>query len=144
MGWVGRVELSVGVFCNACTRDETEGFTKSVGTLSPEQDRGYAQPGCLGHEGKAVLRWHRDQGVGRGLLCPSETMQRGPSQVSTDCFNASSWIKLKFDLNSLHFIGVSPTSFARSPRMQGCPFKASPASASTPRAQTALSRCSNI
>ncbi len=42
------------------------------------------------------------------------------------------------------FEGVSLTSCARYPRTQGCPSKASPASASTPRGQTAWSRCSSI
>lgn len=56
-------------------------ITKSVGTLSTEQDSGYAQPGRVGHEGEAVLRRYRNQGVGCGLLCPSETVQRGPAQV---------------------------------------------------------------
>lgn len=61
---------------------EVEGFTKSSGTLSAEQNGGHAQSGCVGHEGEAVLRRHRDQGVGRGLLRPSEAVPRRPAQVS--------------------------------------------------------------
>lgn len=37
---------------------EHMGFTKSIGTLSTEQNCGYAQPGRVGHEGQAVLRRH--------------------------------------------------------------------------------------
>lgn len=58
------------------------GLTKSVGSLSAEQNSGDAQPGRLGHEREAVLRWHRDQGLGCGLLCSTETMSRGSTQVS--------------------------------------------------------------
>ncbi len=72
---------SVGYWVECVSRDQNEGFTKSVGTLSPEQDGGHTQPGGLGHEGKAVLCGYRDQSVGRGLLRPSETMQRGFAQV---------------------------------------------------------------
>lgn len=39
--------------------------------------------------------------------------------------------------------GVSQTSCARSPRTPGCQSRASPASASTPRVQTAWSPCSD-
>lgn len=60
------------------------GLTKRVGTLSAEQNRGHAQPGRVGHEGEAVLRRHRDQGVGRGLLRSAETVSRGPAQVSQE------------------------------------------------------------
>lgn len=40
-------------------------------------------------------------------------------------------------------VGASLTSFERSPRTLGCPFKASRASANTPREPTAWSLCSN-
>ena len=39
--------------------------------------------------------------------------------------------------------GASRTSWGRSPRTQGCPFRASPASVNTPRGRTAWSPCSN-
>ncbi len=51
---------SVVYWLECVSRDENEGFTKSVGTLSPEQDGGHTQPGCLGHERKAVLCGYRD------------------------------------------------------------------------------------
>lgn len=51
---------SVGYWLECISRDQNEGFTKSVGTLSPEQDGGHTQPGCLGHERKAVLCGYRD------------------------------------------------------------------------------------
>lgn len=57
-------------------------LTKRVGTLSAEQNRGHAQPGRVGHEREAVLCRHRDQGLGCGLFRPTETMSRGPAQVS--------------------------------------------------------------
>lgn len=60
----------------------TGGLTKRVGTLSAEQNRGHAQPGRVGHAREAVLRRHRDQGLGCGLLRPTETVSRGPAQVS--------------------------------------------------------------
>lgn len=60
------------------------GLTKSVGSLSTEQNSGHAQPGRVGHEGEAVLRWHRDQGLGGGLLCAAETVSRGSAQVSLE------------------------------------------------------------
>lgn len=71
---------------------ESIDFTKSVGTLSAEQDCGYAQPGRMGHEGEAVLCRHRNQGVGRSLLCPSETVQRGFAQVSVYVFALFGWL----------------------------------------------------
>lgn len=58
------------------------GLTKRVGTLSAEQNCGHAQPGRVGHERKAVLRRHWNQGLGRGLLRSTETVSRGPAQVS--------------------------------------------------------------
>lgn len=36
----------------------------------------------MGHAREAVLRRHRDQGVGGGVLRPTETVSRGPAQVS--------------------------------------------------------------
>lgn len=60
------------------------GLTKSVGSLSAEQNGGHAQPGRVGHEGEAVLCWHRDQGLGCGLLRSAETMSRGSTQVSPE------------------------------------------------------------
>lgn len=60
----------------------TGGLTKRVGSLSAEQNRGHTQPGCVGHEREAVLRRHRDQSVGRGLLRSAETVSGGSAQVS--------------------------------------------------------------
>lgn len=84
-------------------------FTKSVGALSAEQNGGHAQSGRLGHEGEAVLRRHRDQGVGRGLLRPAEAVPGGPAQVSCgsncSCSSAQSqWSRSEiFDsLQELH------------------------------------------
>lgn len=61
----GEIRLSLqgggwgtGVGLHERVTAETEGFTKSVGTLSPEQNGGHAQPGRVGYEGKAVLRRH--------------------------------------------------------------------------------------
>lgn len=62
--------------------DPAGGVTKSVGSLSAEQNGGHAQPGRVGHEREAVLRWDRDQGLGCGLLCSTETMSGGSTQVS--------------------------------------------------------------
>lgn len=82
---------------------QTEGFTKSVGTLSPEQNGGHAQSGGVGHEGEAVLRRHRDQSVGRGLLRPSEAVQRRPTQVSASSSLLSSLCSLKQTHTSIFF-----------------------------------------
>lgn len=64
----------------------TGGLTKRVGSLSTEQNGGHAQSGCVGHEREAVLCWHRDQGVGCGLFCSTETVSRGSAQVSFELF----------------------------------------------------------
>lgn len=80
--------------------DPAGGVTKSVGSLSAEQNGGHAQPGRVGHEREAVLRWDRDQGLGGGLLCSAETMSGGSTQVSyelTFCGRAHEQRKLHND-----------------------------------------------
>lgn len=74
---VGKTELCVSAH-------PAGGLTKRVGSVPTEQDGGHAQPGRVGHEGEAVLRWHRDQGLGRGLLRPAETVSGGSAQVSVE------------------------------------------------------------
>lgn len=73
-----------GLYVSCLSAHPARGLTKSVGSLSAEQNGGHAQPGRVGHEGEAVLRWHRDQGVGCGVLRSAETMSRGSAQVSRE------------------------------------------------------------